>query len=113
LVQLLEKLAIELEHPLTADIQIFQDGRCVRHAGLIGHHQHQPQHGNVRLRFRPTGSSARFLFFADSLFDPDSRTPTFSGFQVRGDVQEVRGVPEARFTTWLVKREDEQWASWL
>jgi len=114
LLELLRRLALELEHPLVAHIRLYEDGRDAGDGGVVATARDgEPQHGEIRVRFRVTGAPTRYLFFADSLFDADARTPTFSGFSVRGDVQDVGGTLEANFSTWVVKREDREWSKWL
>jgi hypothetical protein len=112
---ILNRLTTELGHPLVADVRVYKDGRHVADAGIVSvAGGDDRQHGEIRLRYRSTGVPTRYLFFADSLFKADERTPAFSGFFVRGDVQgNGEAGLRASFSAWTVKREDWQWVKWL
>jgi len=113
-VELLDRLAGELDHPLSCVINVYKDGRVAGAVDVAGGNRAVgAQHGHVRLRFRATALPNRYLFFVDSLFESDDRTPAFSGFFVRGDVREVGGQVSAKFSSWVVKREDPNWMKWL
>lgn len=113
LVEILRRLETELAHPLSVVVDVYRDGRPVSTVGPIATGKGEAQRGEVRVRFRSTAVPRRFLFFADAVFETDARTPTFSGFFVRGDVQQNDETTKANFSTWVVKREDRQWMKWL
>jgi hypothetical protein len=111
----LELLASELGHPLQAVVRTVKDGTVFTpEAVLHTTPSSDPAHeGVVHIRFRTTFFSDRRLFLVDSVFPPDARTPSFTGFSVRGRVESQGSTVRVHFSTWTVKRNDPVWRRWL
>jgi hypothetical protein len=112
---LLRQSAAEVGHSLRANVQVFRDGRILDELSescASSTTEGNLQTGIVRIRFRETGSPSRKLFFAQAVFQPDERTPTFSGFLCRGDVKTTAGETCASFNSWVITREDRAWHPW-
>lgn len=112
---LLATLGQELRHPLRVLVHVFKDGTRVGPSVAVGSSDVTGplQVGEARLRFRPTHFPERRLFFLDAVFTPQSSTPAFSGFFVRGRIDNLPSGTVAQFSTWSVKRNDSTWRSWL
>jgi hypothetical protein len=122
LCDLLRRLVEELRHSLDSEVYVYKHGERVRRLEPVESHLEPSQTdsvtsvlhpGETRVHFRKTGDAERYLFFADAVFERDPRSPTFSGFTVRGDVRTVGEAAIARFNTWSVTREDRTWSKWL
>jgi hypothetical protein len=96
-------------------VHVFKDGTSVRPSVAVGPSDATgPLHfGEARLRFRPTHFPDRRLFFLDAVFTPHPSAPAFSGFFVRGRIDDLPSGVVAQFSTWSVKRNDPTWRSWL
>jgi hypothetical protein len=99
-----------------ARAHLLQWGSC-RRAASIGSEDNPgnvPDAGEIRMRFRRTGSPTRFLFFIEALYPRDRRTPNFSGFSARGSAKiNPDGSCSARYDTWVVKLCDDSWSLWV
>ena len=115
--ELVNRASAEVGCSLQASVLIYQDGRTVMEAGTVQSNKQttsQPVCGEIRIRFRSTGSTNRYLFFIDSLFAKDVRAPDFSGFMARGAVTEKSlGEYLAQYSAWVVKRFDNSWSRWM
>ena len=111
----LATLAHELRHPLRVHVHLLKDGERVGSAALVDTSATpgSAHVGEARLRFRPTHFPSRRLFFLDAVFPSHPGTPAFSGFFVRGRIEEGASGVVAHFSTWSVKRNDPQWRLWL
>ncbi|MHB0972576.1 MAG: hypothetical protein ACYC7A_22505 [Thermoanaerobaculia bacterium] len=110
---LLERLHVELDHPLSVTVEVVRDAQLVQRIPAVGREDTTGQSGIVRIRFRETGDPKRRLFFLQARFESDARIPTFSGFTCRGSVETNEGRTVAAFNGWAVNREDSRWHPWL
>lgn len=109
------RLSEEVGHPLRAEVSLFLDGSRIEFSDDVssGGNDNAIQTGEIRIRFRPTYQEDRYLFFLDSVFERDERTPAFSGFTVRGDIGLKDATPAPQYRTWTVKWNDFGWRNWL
>ena len=113
LVNLLNRAARELRHPLTATLFVTRDREIVRTVGVeASKGKGAPQIGQARVRFQETFITARLWFDLEARFAPDTRTPGFAGFATSGDVRDVGGAAlEAAFRNWEIHRGPRHWSS--
>lgn len=102
----LAQLAEELRHPLSVTISLVKDGSVVGTAPplTVGTKGGPPQHGELRLAFRPVFYPEMRLFVLEGVFEVDPRTPAFEGFSVQGHVTTDDGVTTTRSGAWEVHR---------
>jgi len=108
-------LASEVGHPLRVVVRTVKDGTVVDPEAIVHSTAGSaPAHeGVVHIRFRTTFFPERRLFLVDSVFPADARSPSFTGFSVRGRVESHGSTVQAHFSTWTVKRNDPVWRQWL
>lgn len=111
--EILINLESELKHSIGVSIDLMKDGSVVGTVGSAGQESETAHRGSARIRFRPTFFPDRYLFFIDSVFPRDDRSPSFSGFRVRGTVKPKSGGAVADYSAWSVKWNDREWARWL
>lgn len=113
--KLLRTAAKEVGHPLATSSSVWQGDDEVQKIGQLSSETPAEgiQRGSARIRFRETLDSGRYLFFVDTLFERDERTPTFSGFIAEGDIRMSPNGPTIRCSTWIVKREAWSWETWM
>lgn len=116
--EIIERLARELKHGIVLTVSAYRDAERIADLGTLESRtkrtKGEAQRGEARLRFRPTGDPDLFRFLADGRLDRDERNPTYSGFIVEGHLTRdaSTGAGTARFTTWVVKHNDQAWAHW-
>jgi hypothetical protein len=114
--EIIERLTRELRHPIVLGVSAHRETEQIAAVGTLASRSGTGavQRGEARLRFRPTGDPDRVLFLADGRLERDERNPTYSGFIVEGAVTRdpSTGAGSARFTTWVVKHNDPDWAYW-
>jgi hypothetical protein len=100
----LAQLAKELRVPLSVSISLLKDGTVVGTAPplTVGSKGGPPQHGELRLAFRPVFDPDMRLFVLDIVFAVDARTAPLSGFSVQGHVTTKNGVTTTRSGAWEV-----------
>lgn len=115
--EIVERLGRELKHAVVLAIFAYREADRIADLGMLESRKKgkgEAQRGEARLRFRPTGDPNLFRFLADGRLEPDLRYPTYSGFIVEGHVTRdaSTGAATAKFTTWVVKHNDPEWAHW-
>lgn len=114
--EIIERLTRELKHSVVLTVSAYRESEKIADLGTLESRKKkgEAQRGEARLRFRPTGDPNRFLFLADGRLELDERNPTYSGFIVEGAVTRdaSTGAGTAKFTNWVVKHNDPEWAYW-
>ena len=115
LCELVAGLSKEFDMPIILRVYVYcQDQQLYQLSDIkCGFPESDALQGELRMRFRATGLSNRFLFFADAIIGANSVHSSCSGFLVRGDLERRVGGFVVRKRNFLVKHNDTSWMQWF